>query len=35
MAVYGLFETDKEVHPMYDAAHNPKYLINALMAMSR
>jgi oleate hydratase len=35
MAVYGLFETDKEVHPMYDSAHNPKYLIKALMAMSR
>ena len=35
MAVYGLFDTDKEVHPMYDSAHNPKYLINALKAISR
>lgn len=35
MAVYGLFETGKEVHPMYDSAHNPKYLIAALKAISR
>ena len=35
MAVYGLFETDKQVHPMYDSAHNPKYLIGALKAISR
>ncbi|MBI9038410.1 MAG: oleate hydratase [Bacteroidales bacterium] len=35
MAVYGLFETGKEVHPMYDSAHNPKYLIGALKAISR
>jgi oleate hydratase len=35
MAVYGLFETDKEVHPMYDSAHNPKYLIGAVKAISR
>ena len=35
MAVYGLFDTDKEVHPMYDSAHNPKYLIAALRAISR
>ena len=35
MAVYGLFETDKEVHPMYDSAHNPKYLLGALSAISR
>ena len=35
MAVYGLFDTDKEVHPMYDSAHNPKYLIGALKAISR
>jgi len=35
MAVYGLFNTDKEVHPMYDSAHNPKYLMAALKAISR
>ena len=35
MAVYGLFDTDKEVHPMYDSAHNPKYLLGALKAISR
>jgi len=35
MAVYGLFETDKEVHPMYDSAHNPRYLLGALKAISR
>lgn len=35
MAVYGLFDTGKEVHPMYDSAHNPKYLLAALKAISR
>jgi len=35
MAVYGLFETDKKVHPMYDSAHNPKYLLKAIQAISR
>ncbi len=35
MAVYGLFDTDKEVHPMYDSAHNPRYLLGALKAISR
>ncbi len=35
MAVYGLFDTDKEVHPVYDSAHNPLYLIDALRAISR
>ena len=35
MAVYGLFETDKKVHPMYGSAHNPKYLLGALKAISR
>ncbi len=35
MAVYGLFDTDKEVHPMYDSAHNPRYLMAALKAISR
>lgn len=35
MAVYGLFETDKKVHPMYDSAHNPRYLAAALKAISR
>lgn len=35
MAVYGLFDTDKEVHPMYESTHNPKYLLDALIAISR
>lgn len=35
MAVYGLFDTEKKVHPMYDSAHNPKYLLGALKALSR
>lgn len=35
MAVYGLFDTDKKVHPMYDSAHNPRYLAAALKAISR
>lgn len=34
MAVYGLFDTGKQVHPMYDSAHNPKYLMGALKAIS-
>ncbi len=35
MAVYGLFDTDQKVHPMYDSAHNPKYLLGAIMALKR
>lgn len=35
MAVYGLFDTDKKVHPMYDSAHNPKYLLEAVKAITR
>ncbi|WP_137223315.1 oleate hydratase [Shewanella sp. MEBiC00475] len=35
MAVYGLFDTVKEVHPMYESTHNPKYLLEALKAISR
>ena len=35
MAVYGLFNTEKEVHPMYEPTHNPKYLLDALIAISR
>lgn len=35
MAVYGLFESDKDVHPMYDSAHNPKYLLAALQSIHR
>ena len=35
MAVYGLFETDKEVFPVYDSIHQPKYLIAAMKALSR
>jgi oleate hydratase len=35
MAVFGYFETDKEVTPMYDAIHNPLVLIKAAKAISR
>nr|WP_022951442.1 oleate hydratase [Leucothrix mucor] len=35
MAVYGLFDTDKKVHPMYEPTHHPKYLLGALEAISR
>ncbi|MFT5710809.1 MAG: myosin-crossreactive antigen [Halioglobus sp.] len=35
MAVYGLFDTDKKVHPMYESTHNPQYLLAALKAISR
>ncbi len=35
MAVYGLFDTDQTVHPMFDSAHNPKYLIAALESIRR
>jgi oleate hydratase len=35
IAVYGLFDTGKKVHPMYEATHNPKYLLAALKAISR
>jgi myosin-crossreactive antigen len=35
MAVYNLFDTDKEVHPMYNSAHNPKYLLRAIKAIHR
>ena len=34
-AVYGLFETDKHVLPVYDSVHNPKVLIKAMKAISR
>lgn len=34
-AVYGLFETDKEVLPVYDSIHKPDVLIKAMMAISR
>ncbi|MCF6228443.1 MAG: hypothetical protein L3J82_07275 [Planctomycetes bacterium] len=34
MAVYGLFETDKKVTPMYDSIHNPMVLIKAARAIS-
>jgi oleate hydratase len=30
MAVYGLFETGKEVMPIYDSIHNPLVLIKAM-----
>ncbi len=35
MAVYGLFNTPKEVHPMHDSAHKPEYLITAIKAIGR
>lgn len=34
-AVYGLFETGKKVPSVYDSIHNPKYLLEALKAISR
>ncbi|MDP1520434.1 oleate hydratase [Porticoccus litoralis] len=34
-AVYGLFETGKEVLPVYDSIHKPSVLINAMKALSR
>lgn len=34
-AVYGLFETDRDVLEVYDSVHNPKVLINAIKAISR
>lgn len=34
-AVYGLFETGKEVLPVYDSIHKPSVLINAMKAISR
>jgi oleate hydratase len=35
MAVYGLFETDKEVMPVYNSIHRPEVLIKAVQAISR
>ena len=35
MAVYGLFDTGKEVIPVYDSAHNPLVLIEAMKSISR
>ena len=34
-AVYGLFETGKDVLPVYDSVYNPKVLIKAMKAISR
>lgn len=34
-AVYGLFESEKDVLPVYDSIHNPKVLIKAMKAISR
>lgn len=34
-AVYGLFDTDKEVPPVYASRYMPKYLIAAVQAISR
>ena len=35
MAVFGLFESDREVTPIYDSIHNPAVLIKAAKAISR
>ena len=35
MAVYGLFDTQKEVLPVYDSIHNPRVLIKAMKAIYR
>ena len=35
MAVYGLFETGKDVLPVYDSIHKPTVLIKAMKAISR
>ena len=34
-AVFGLFETDREVMPIYDSIHMPSVLIKAAMAISK
>jgi oleate hydratase len=34
MAVYGLFETGKQVIPVYDSIHQAKYLVKAMKALS-
>ncbi len=34
-AVYGLFETEKDVLPVYDSIHRPDVLIKAMKAISR
>lgn len=34
-AVYGLFETKKEVLPVYDSIHKPAVLIKAMKAISQ
>lgn len=34
IAVYGLFKTNKEVIPVYDSIHNPKYLLKAIKSFS-
>jgi len=35
MAVYGFFETDKKVLPIYDSIHNPEVLIKAMKSIRR
>jgi oleate hydratase len=35
MAVYGLFETEKEVIPVYDSIHQVEYLTAGMKALSR
>jgi len=34
-AVYGLFETQKDVLPVYDSVYSPKVLVKAIEAISR
>ncbi|MGR3660403.1 MAG: oleate hydratase [Paracoccaceae bacterium] len=34
MAVFGLFETDRKVQPVYDSIHMPEYLIKAARALA-
>ncbi|WP_163832747.1 oleate hydratase [Spartinivicinus ruber] len=34
-AVYGLFETGRDVLPVYDSIHKPEVLINAMKALSK
>jgi len=35
MAVFGLFDSDRDVNPIYDSIHNPMVLIKAAKAISR
>ena len=35
MAVYGLFETEKKVMPVYDSIHKPEFLLKAVQSFTR